>query len=59
MGLKYTDLEQVKNEYVSINGVTNSYHKLVENDERLVTTFQNKPGVWECKWFNDDSVPGY
>lgn len=59
MAIRYTDLDDVKNEYVSINGVTDSYHKLIENDESLINTLQNKPGVWECKWYNDDKIPGY
>ena len=59
MAIRYTDLEDVKNEYVSINGVTDSYHKLIENDESLINTLQNNPGVWECKWYNDDKIPGY
>lgn len=59
MSLEYTDLEQVKNEYVSINGITDSLHKLVENDERILLTLNNKPGIWEAKWYNDDTIEGY
>ena len=59
MALKYTELDQVKSEYISINGLTESFHKLLENDDSLLMSLRNKPGVWEKKWYNDDSILGY
>jgi len=59
MGLKYTELDEIKNEYISLNGITDSFRKLIENDNQLLISLKSKPGLWECMWYNDNQVSGY
>ena len=59
MALKYTDLEDLNADYVSLNNFNDSLAKLVENDEDLILNMKNRPDVWECKWYNDQQIPGY
>lgn len=59
MGLKYRELNEVANDYISINSLTEMFGKLVENDQELLVSLQNKPGIWEKMWYNDNQISGY
>jgi hypothetical protein len=36
-----------------------SFSKLAENDTSIIPVNEYTPNIWENKWFNDDTVPGY
>jgi hypothetical protein len=36
-----------------------SFSKLAENDTSIVPVNEYTPKIWENKWFNDDTIPGY
>ena len=59
MSLKYSDIEEFNSEHVSLNNFNDNMNKFVENDENLILNLKNRPDVWECKWYNDQSIPGY
>lgn len=44
------------NDFATYNNI---FHKLLENDKYIYGSFGEIPGVWFCKWFNDDREPGY
>lgn len=33
--------------------------KFIQNDVSLISENTSSPGIWECKWVNDQSKPGY
>lgn len=59
MSLEYTELDEIKSDYVSINSLNTQFSDLLENDKSLVDTVSNRPVVWLNKWYNDDTIPGY
>lgn len=61
MSLKYSDIRDVEigeNESVSFQSLRNIYEKLTKNDCQMFGG-GIRPKIWECKWYNDDSIPGY
>lgn len=39
--------------------INESFYKLIQNDLTNVPTNLMKPMIWERKWFNNPSIPGY
>lgn len=35
------------------------FRNLINNDKYIYGSFGEIPGVWFCRWFNDDSIAGY
>lgn len=60
--LKYEDLEDIiikEDENITDSRLNESFSKLLENDKSLSPINNRMPGLWECLWFNDDTVEGY
>jgi hypothetical protein len=36
-----------------------SFSKLIENDQSIIPINNYIPGIWENKWFNDNTIAGY
>jgi hypothetical protein len=39
--------------------LNNSFSKLLDNDNLNFPQYNYVPHVWENKWFNDETIPGY
>lgn len=59
MALEYTDLDQLRISEIKTESLNQTFSKMVRNDMALLPNTGVSPGVWERKWYNDDSVAGY
>ena len=58
MSVKY-NIDDITLTSITINGVSNAFKKLIENDQTINDTICNNIDVWECKWFNNNKMSGY
>ena len=62
MNLKQTDLSAIEilnDAQLNQSAINASLQKLVENDIQLANPNGCAPKIWECKWYNDQSISGY
>lgn len=62
MALIYSELSDIilhEDENMTDVRLNSSFNKLLENDRCLLQDGGNVPNLWECKWYNNESVPGY
>ena len=57
---KFADLSLLSSDDLNADGkLKNIFRYLLENDLKIRNEFVNVIGLWECLWYNDDSIPGY
>lgn len=39
--------------------INDVFQQLLNNDLEIYGNFEKIPGIWECKWYNDDRIEGY
>ena len=62
MDLKYqlSDFYLLSSDDLNMDGKLQTiFHYLLDNDLQIKHEFENVIGLWECKWYNNDSIPGY
>ena len=62
MGLIYTELNDLllKNgDLVRRTDINKIFKKLIDNDNSILPNFNDIPGIWTCKWFNNELNNGY
>lgn len=60
MALPYSNLDEIKPQNMSLNGINQASRKLVENDNSMdFGRDQQLPIIWECLWYNNDNIEGY
>ena len=62
MGILYRDLNDLilKNgDFVRNSDINRILKKLIQNDNSILPNFNNIPGIWTCKWFNNATNEGY
>ena len=62
MGILYRDLNDLilKNgDFVRNADINKILKKLIQNDNSILPNFNNIPGIWTCKWFNNATNEGY
>lgn len=62
MSLRYTKYEDIclkVGSKITLNSLNAALKKLIENDNSLIPENSIVPKIWECKWFNDKTMPGY
>ena len=62
MGLIYTELNDLllnNGDLVRRTDINKIFKKLIDNDNSILPNFNDIPGIWTCKWFNNDLNNGY
>lgn len=56
--LKY-NIDEVIPDTISLNGVSQSFKRMMENDNEILKNVGSDINVWECRWYNNNKISGY
>ena len=59
MKLRYDDISSVTiqpYEKMNLTKMSNIFSKMIENDLHFIPTHNSVPGIWKCRWYNDQSL---
>lgn len=62
MSIPNRDIDKLKflpSESIKLGALNAIYEKLIENDNSLIPTIADLPGIWECRWWNDNDTRRY
>lgn len=56
--LKY-NINEVIPDDITINSISQSFKRIMENDNEILRNVGSDINVWECKWYNNNKISGY